>query len=168
MKKILLIILNTPWYFILFAAYPVLALLSNNISQVRYSAGIRPLIISVAVAVLLFLFFRLVYRNWNRAAFATAVFTVLFYTYGQVFDQIQKKWKVPSLPIWLGVLWLVLLALALVLAGWSRVNFQGFALTLNIISLWLAYHQWYNTARYLLYNSRFLWSFGSVGRKPSL
>ena len=117
MKKNLLKILNTPWYFILFAAYPVLALLSYNISQVWYSAGIRPLIISVAVALLLFLLFRLVYRNWHRAAFATAVFTILFYTYGQVFSQIQKKWKVPTLSIWLGVLWLVLLVLALVLAG---------------------------------------------------
>ena len=109
MKKNLLKILNAPWYFVPFAAYPVLALLSYNISQVRYTAGIRPLIISVAAAVLLFLLFRLIYKDWHRAAFATAVFTVLFYTYGQVFDQIQKKWKVPNLPIWLGVLWLVLL-----------------------------------------------------------
>ena len=137
MKKNILRILNTPWYFVLFAAYPVLALLSYNISQVRFTAGIRPLIISVALAVLLFLLFRLIYRNWHRAAFATAGFTILFYTYGQVFDQIQKKWKVPYLPIWLGLLWLVLLVLALVLAGWSRAHFQGLALTLNIISLGL-------------------------------
>ncbi|MGD0876812.1 MAG: sulfatase-like hydrolase/transferase [Anaerolineales bacterium] len=137
MKKRISRVLNAPWYFIFLAIYPVMALLSYNISQVRYTAGIRPLIISVAVAVLLFLLFRLVYRNWHRAAFATAVFLVLFYTYGQVFDQIQKKWKISSLPIWLGVLWLVLLALALVLAGRSRVHFQGLALTLNIISLGL-------------------------------
>ena len=129
--------MNVPWYFVLFAAYPVLALLSFNISQVRYTAGIRPLIISAALAVLLFLLFRLVYKNWHRAAFATAEFTVLFYTYGQAFDQIQKKWKVPYLPIWLGVLWMVLLVLALVLAGWSRANFRGVALALNIISLGL-------------------------------
>ena len=137
MKKNILKVLNAPWYFVPFAAYPVLALLSYNISQVRYTAGIRSLIISVAVAVLLFLLFRLVYKNWHRAAFATAVFTVLFYTYGQAFDQIQKKWKVSYLPIWLGLLWLVLLVLALVLAGWGRAHFQGAALTLNIISLGL-------------------------------
>ena len=137
MKKNLLLILNVPWYFVFFAAYPVLALLSYNISQVRYTAGIRPLIVSVAGAVLLFLLFRLVYKNWHRAAFATAVLTVFFYTYGQVFDQIQKKWKVSYLPIWLGVLWLVLLVVALVLAGWGRAHFQDAALTLNIISLGL-------------------------------
>ena len=137
MKKTLLQILNSSWYFIAFAAYPVLTLLSYNISQVRYTAGIRPLIISVAGAVLLFLLFRLIYKNWHRAAFATSMFTVLFYTYGQVFDQIQKKWKVPALPIWLGVLWLILLVLALVWAGWQKAQFQGAALTLNIISLGL-------------------------------
>jgi len=48
MKKFILKVLNAPWYFIPFAAYPVLALLSHNISQVRYTAGIRPLIISAA------------------------------------------------------------------------------------------------------------------------
>ena len=105
MKKRLLRILNAPWYFVPFAAYPVLALLSHNISQVRYTAGIRPLIVSVLAVALLFLLFRLAYKDWHRAAFAAAVFTVLFYTYGQVFDQIQKKWKVPYLPIWLGALW---------------------------------------------------------------
>jgi hypothetical protein len=130
-------ILNAPWYFIPFAAYPVLALLSHNISQVRYTAGIRPLIVSVLAAALLFLLFRLAYKDWHRAAFAAAVFTVLFYTYGQVFDQIQKKWKVPYLPIWLGALWLALLVLALVWAGWRRTHFEGAALTLNIISLGL-------------------------------
>jgi len=35
MKKNILKVLNAPWYFVPFAAYPVLALLSYNISQVR-------------------------------------------------------------------------------------------------------------------------------------
>ena len=136
MKKNFIRLLNAPWYFIPLAAYPVLALLAYNISQVRYTAGIRPLIISVAAAALLFLLFRLVYRDWYRAAFATASFTVLFYTYGHVFDLLQQKWKT-LFPAWLGGLWLVLLILALVGAGWHRISFQNAALTLNIISLGL-------------------------------
>jgi len=137
MKKNLLIILNTPWYFILFAAYPVLALLSYNISQVVIvlesvinnfgcSGGAAVPVLSLGLSEL------------EPGGVCYGSFYCIIYTYGQVFDQIQKKWKVPSLPIWFGVLWLVLLATALVLAGWSRVNFQGFALTLNIISLGLA------------------------------
>jgi hypothetical protein len=137
MKKNLLKVFKAPWYFIAFAAYPVLALLAHNISQVRYTAGIRPLIISVVVTVLLFLLFRLIYRDWDRAAFAAAELTVLFYTYGQVYDQIQKKWKAPSLPFWLGALWLVLLVLGLAWAGRSKTQFQNAALSLNIVSLGL-------------------------------
>ncbi len=136
MKK-LLKAFNTPWYFIPFAAYPVLALLSHNISQVRYTAGMRPLVISVAAASLLFLLFRLFYRDWHRAAFATTAILVLFYTYGHVFDLLQNKWKV-LLPAWLGGLWLVLTILALVWAGRPQSHFQNAALTLNIISLGLA------------------------------
>jgi hypothetical protein len=134
MKKNLLKVFNAPWYFITLAAYPVLALLSHNISQVRYTAGIRPMTISVVAALLLFLFFRMIYRDWHRAAFATAAFTVLFYTYGHVFDLLQQKWKIPF-PAWLGGLWLVLTVLALAWAGWTRIHFQNAALTLNIISL---------------------------------
>jgi hypothetical protein len=137
MKKSLLKAFNTPWYFVTFAAYPVLALLAHNISQVRYTAGIRPLLVSVAAASLPFLLFRLIYRDWHRAAFATAEFTALFYTYGHVYDLLEKKWEIPSLPAWLGGLWLVLVVLALVWAGRRRTRFQSAALTLNIVSLGL-------------------------------
>jgi hypothetical protein len=134
--KNLLKAFNTPWYFIPFAAYPVLALLSHNISQVRYTAGMRPLIISVAAASFLILLFRLVYRDWHRAAFATTAILVLFYTYGHVFDLLQRKLKIP-LPAWLGGLWLLLTVLALVWAGRPQIHFQNTALALNIISLGL-------------------------------
>jgi hypothetical protein len=136
MKKKLVKIINIPWYFITVAAYPVLALLSYNIPQVRYTAGIRPLVISVVAAFLLFLLLRLIYKDQHRVAFATTAIFVLFYTYGHIFDLLQKKWKVP-LSGWLGGLWLALMVLALVCAGWPRIRFQGAALTLNIISLGL-------------------------------
>jgi len=136
MKKTLLNILKTPWYFIPLAAFPVLALLATNISQVRYTAGMRPLGISVAAAGLLFLVFRLIYRDWHRAAFGTAIFTMLFYTYGHVFDLLQKTRKSP-LPAWLGGIWLVIMIAALVWMGRRKTRFQGATMTLNILSLGL-------------------------------
>ena len=136
MKKNLLKVLNAPWYFVPLAAYPVLALLYHNISQVRYTAGIRSLVISVMAALLLFLLFRLAYREWHRAAFAIAAFSVLFFTYGQIFDLLQQKWKI-SLPAWLGGIWLILTILVFVSAGWKRASFQNAALPLNIVSLGL-------------------------------
>jgi hypothetical protein len=136
MKQFVSKIVHAPWYFVTFAAYPVLALLAHNISQVRYTAGIRPLVISVIGATLLFLLFRLVYRDWHRAAFATAALTVLFYTYGQVYGVLDQK-KIPSLAAWLGGVWLVLTVLALVWAGRRRTRVQNAALVLNIVSLGL-------------------------------
>ena len=127
-----------PFYFLLFAAYPVLALLSYNIPQIRYTAGIRSLVIAVAAAGLFFLLLRLLYRDWHRAAFATAALTVLFYTYGQVFDYVTaKKWPIPHLTVWLGGLWIALAGLALAWAGRRRTRVQNAALTLNVVSLGL-------------------------------
>jgi hypothetical protein len=137
LKKHFAIFFHAPWYFVTFAAYPVLALLAHNISQVRYTAGIRPLGISVVGAALFFLLFRLVYRDWHKAAFATAALLVLFYTYGQVYNVAEEKWDIPYLFAWLGGLWIALAALAL---GWiarRRTRVQGAALTLNVISLGL-------------------------------
>jgi hypothetical protein len=136
MKKSLIKALNSPWYFITLAAYPGLALLSHNISQVRYTAGIRPLTISVAAGLLLFLLFWLIYRNWHQSAFATAAITVLFFTYGHIFDLLQQKWK-NNYPVWLGGLWFVLAAMAVAWAGRRRTHFENAAIALNIISLGL-------------------------------
>ena len=137
MKKSLKRVFTAPWYFFTAAAYPVLALLAHNISQVRYTAGMRLLVISIAAATLLFLLFRLIFRDWHRAAFATTLLTVLFFTYGHVFNLLQQKWNT-HLPAWLGGLWLVLTVLALIWAGLPRMRFQNAALALNIISLGLA------------------------------
>src|SRR6185503_2464779 len=43
-----------PWYPLLFAAYPVLALLAFNAGQIKVEAGWRPLLVCVGVAALLF------------------------------------------------------------------------------------------------------------------
>ena len=137
MKKNLLKFLNAPWYWVPFAAYPILALLAHNISQVRYTAGIRPLVISVFAAALFFLLFRLIYRDWHRAAFAAAALTVLFYTYGQVYGVLDVK-KIPQLAAWLGGAWIILTILVLVWAGRPRSQFHSAALVLNIVSLGLS------------------------------
>jgi hypothetical protein len=136
LKKTFLKILNAPWYWATFAAYPVLALLAHNISQVRWNAGIRPLGITLLVAAIFFLLFRVIYRDWHRAAYASATLTILFFTYGQVYDQLSLK-KVPHLALWLGGAWILLTALALAWGGRRKTHFQSAALVLNVISLGL-------------------------------
>ncbi len=137
MKKIFLKILNAPWYWATFAAYPVLALLANNISQVRYTAGIRPLGISLLGAFLLSFLFRLIYRDWHRAAFVTAGLTLLFYSYGQVYSVLSVK-KIPYLAAWLGGAWILLAVLVVAWGSRRRTRFQSAALVLNVVSLGLS------------------------------
>jgi hypothetical protein len=129
--------LQTPIYPFLLAVYPILALLSYNISQVKYPAAIRPLLLACLAAGLLFLIFRLIYRDAHRAAFIVAVWLLLFFSYGQVYDAISGKWKIPTLATWMLSAWLTLAVLALVLAALRKLHFEGLALTLNLVSLGL-------------------------------
>jgi hypothetical protein len=135
MNNCLTKIFKTPWYFFTCAAYPVLALLSYNIFEVRYTAGIRPLMISIAFAALLFLLLHLIYKSWDRAAFATAALTMLFYGYGHIYNLISNRWDFPHLTAWMLGLWLVLSALALIWAGRRKSTFKKIAFGLNIVLL---------------------------------
>ncbi len=133
MKKIL----QTPFYPFLLAAYPVLALLSYNISQVKYPAAVRPVILACLAAGLLFLTFRLIYRDAHRAAFIVAAWLLLIFSYGPIYDTLSAKWKVPQFTTWMLATWLLLAVLVLVLAALRKLHFESLALTLNIVSLGL-------------------------------
>jgi len=74
-----------PLHVVVFALYPILALLAFNISQINGSAGIRALLLSLSAAVVLLVLFRLVYRDWRRAALVATILLILFYSYGQVY-----------------------------------------------------------------------------------
>jgi hypothetical protein len=137
MKKRPVNIFKIPWYFIAFSSYPVLALLSYNISEVRFTSGIRSLVLSVAGATVLFLLFRLIYRSWHRAAFATTALTILFFSYGHIYDLLSQKFKFPYFTLCLLGVWLVIAILALVWAGWHKTKFNKATLGLNIVSLGL-------------------------------
>ena len=137
MKKHITKIFKASWYPFTIAAYPPLALLAFNISEVDYTAGLRSLVITLIAVTTLLLILRQVYRDWHRAAFATAALTGLFYTYGHAYDLISEKWEVPHLTAWMLGAWLVLSALALVWAGRRKTRFKKAAVGLNIASLGL-------------------------------
>jgi hypothetical protein len=137
MKDRLKKIFKTPWYFVVFAAYPVLALLSYNILEVRYSAGIRALLVSILVAIVFFLLLRLIYRSRHRAAFAIAALTLLFYSYGHIYDLISRQRDVPNLAAWMIGVWLILSALALIWVARCRIRFKKAVVGLNLVSLCL-------------------------------
>lgn len=76
---------RVPLHPLLFAVYPVLALLAFNISEVDLSSGFRPLLFSVVLAGILLLVFYAFLRDWLRAALISTILLILFYSYGHIY-----------------------------------------------------------------------------------
>lgn len=79
-----------PW---LIAAFPGLALLAHNVTQVSASAAIRPLLASLTLAAIVWLLVWLLIRHWARAALYTSLALVLFFSYGQVYHYVLSVGK---------------------------------------------------------------------------
>ncbi len=79
-----------PWLVILFGAYPVLALAAANVDQIRIVVILRPLLLSVVGASVLWGALILGLRDWRRAAFLSVLLLVLFYSYGHVYHLLRE------------------------------------------------------------------------------
>jgi hypothetical protein len=138
-KKIVGKWLAWPWYPFVFGAYPVLALLAQNAGEVKLEAGGRPLLVSVGLAVILFGIWKIVLRSRDRAAFLSALWLALIFSYGHVYLLVAERWKDLDFRPWMLVAWLVLALLAVV---WAVKKSPGpealnvIALGLVIMSLW--------------------------------
>jgi len=123
-----------PLHPLLVAVYPVLALLANNISQVKASAALRPLILVVCAAALLWGLLLWILRDTRRSALLASWWLALFFAYGHVYNFLEAHSRLGRhrllLPLW------ILLALA---GSWvilRRVKDLAYAtLVLNGISL---------------------------------
>jgi hypothetical protein len=78
---------------LLYAVYPILAVLSVNLGEVRVADVVRPLLVSVAGTVGLVLVLRLAFGDWRRAAIVASGVLILFYAYGHVYT-ILKTWRI--------------------------------------------------------------------------
>ncbi|MEW6085634.1 MAG: sulfatase-like hydrolase/transferase [Chloroflexota bacterium] len=128
-----------PCYPILFGAYPVLALLAVNIGQIKVEAGWRALIVSISFAGVLFILLRLLLRGWNRAAFLSALWMALFFSYGHVYITLTEKFAEVDFESWLLIAWLGLALFAILWAVKRPPQPQGMnaiSLGLTIMLLW--------------------------------
>ena len=131
---------NIPLHPLLFAIYPILALLAFNISEVEVSSSVRPLLFSVLFAGLLILILYALFHDWGRAAFLTTMLLILFYSYGHVYIALKTAningfylFRHRTLvPIWLGsaafLSWLVFR---------NSINSMSATYALNIVGLFL-------------------------------
>jgi hypothetical protein len=129
-----------PFHPLLFAAFPVLALLRNNLGQIEPSAALRPLAISVAAALTVLVLVWAVGRNWRSAGILVTLVVVLWFTFGQVYDVsrgISLGGVRPFRLTTLSGLYLVLFGLGTWLVLRSRSNFASLTQLLNLVGLFL-------------------------------
>jgi hypothetical protein len=124
-----------PWYPFAISAYPVLSLLASNAGQVGLDAGVRPLLISVTFGGLLFLLLWLVFRQAHKAAFLSALWLALFFSYGHAYIYIDEKYPDSNYTLWLAIGWIVLFILAGIWATRPKLTFVSAASTLNTVAL---------------------------------
>ncbi len=79
-----------PWYVILLAVYPVLALAAVNVSQIRLGVVVRPLMLSLLASLVLWGSLYLYFKDWSRAAFLASLLILLFYAYGHVYQVLRN------------------------------------------------------------------------------
>jgi hypothetical protein len=124
-----------PWYPFAISAYPVLKLLAANAGQVGPDAIVRPLAISLLLAGFLYLVIWLFCRQAHRAAFLTAVWLALFFSYGHLYIYLEEKYPDANYTRWLAIGWIILFGLTLFWATRPKLTFASAAGTLNTVAL---------------------------------
>src|SRR5215217_1418682 len=76
-----------PIHPLFFAAYPILALLAFNATELNVPNGFRSLLVSAILALLLLLAFRWIYHDAKLGALAASALLILFFSYGHIYDQ---------------------------------------------------------------------------------
>jgi hypothetical protein len=120
------------------AIFPILSLLASNVNEVSLTVAIRPLLISMLVALLLLVVFRLVFRRWDKASLVTSFILVLFYSYGQVYSWLEQN-PIAGFSFGRHRYLVILFALFLLLGLWGLVfklkNYPQALFLANIVSL---------------------------------
>ncbi len=80
-----------PIYPFLIAIYSVLALLAFNISEVNAGVAVRPLIVMLAGCSILFIFLRLLLRNWQKTGLVSGIWVFLFVSYGHLYHYFEDS-----------------------------------------------------------------------------
>jgi hypothetical protein len=144
-----------PWHVLLFAAFPVVSLLANNVGQVDYAVAYRSLVLSLVISAILLLAARWFLRDWQKAGVLITVLNALFFSYGHVYSYLEDA-KIAGILIGrhrvLGALWLGLLIFSFLWIVKSK-NLQILTSSLNVITLFLLVFPLYTLISFWYSNS---------------
>jgi hypothetical protein len=120
------------------AIFPILAMLANNAKEVSLSVALRPLAVSLILALLLLVLFRLVFRRWDKAALVTAFLLVIFYSYGHIYSLLEQH-SIAGFSLGRHRYLLLLYALVLLVGLWAIIfklkNYPQALFVTNVVSL---------------------------------
>jgi hypothetical protein len=71
------------------ALFPIVSLVAANLGQVRPTVGVRVGVLSVALALLLFVVLRPLSGSWHKAALLSSCVMLLFFSYGHVYNSLR-------------------------------------------------------------------------------
>jgi hypothetical protein len=100
----------------LFAAYPAVTFMAHNIEQAKASDALRPLLLSLAGAALVYFTLKAILRDSYKVGIVTSIWLGLFFTYGHAYTLIEGA-RVMGVtigrhrllaPVWLGLAGLAL------------------------------------------------------------
>ena len=122
-----------------FAVYPILALLTINLTQVIMSVVVRPILISLSACAVIFLILRLILKNAYQAGLVVTYFIVLFFSYGHLYRFLESS----HLLSWVGhhrfllPIYTALLALGIIGILYKIKDFYTPTIILNWIGVFL-------------------------------
>lgn len=140
-----------PFHPIIFAIFPILSLLATNIQEVDPRVALRPILISLAGMTVIFLVWSVILRNWQRAGLITAFIQLLFFTYGHVYELLEKH---PVFHINLGrhryliIIYAMVFAAGLLLLLWKMKDARTITQFLNIVGIVLLVYPTYRVISY--------------------
>lgn len=102
-----------------FALYPILELRNHNIAYVDAVSLVRPILFFILATCLLWIIFRLLFRDWQKSGIITTLVMIAFFTYGQVFIEIESAFGEPIRHRYLAPIYVGILVLLSVLLLWK-------------------------------------------------
>lgn len=123
---------------LLFALYAVLGLLAVNIRQAALSQAARPLILALVASLLLYFVLTLIIKNRFKAGLVVTVGVALFFSYGHVF-QVVDKWRIGDVDLgkhsYWGLVWLLIFVILSLVILTRKNSLEGITRALNWIAL---------------------------------
>jgi hypothetical protein len=121
----------------IFAIFPVLSLLAYNIEETRLATALRPLLLSLAGAVLVFGILRLVTRDNQRAALITILLLALFFSYGHFYNTLESGSILGGMlgrHRILAPVWVILASIIVGMGLRSRADLSSITTTFNLVT----------------------------------